>query len=171
MAQLTFNAAFDPRSVHGHCQYQVALPLPILAWLPRCPWGWLQQLTAKVSFFVTSQPTSSAIRRATLHSEYTRGPLALSHKIIIDQSPVPLYLIAPLLTFVHCQEVYGHRQWLRPYTTLPTCDNSFLSFSVIAIIMIIICFRLYIRCCLRVSYEISCLEGPRHHSNSNYIIS
>lgn len=110
MAQLTFNAAFDPRSVHGQCQYQVALPLPILAWLPRCPWGWLQQLTAKVSFFVTSQPTSSAIRRATLHSEYTRGPLALSHKIIIDQSPVPLYLITPLLTFVHCQEVYGHRQ-------------------------------------------------------------
>lgn len=27
MAQLTFNAAFDPRSVHGQCQYQVALSL------------------------------------------------------------------------------------------------------------------------------------------------
>lgn len=37
--------------------------------------------------------------------------------------------------------------------------------------MIIIWFRLYIQCCLRVRYEISCQKGPRHHNNTNYLIS
>lgn len=89
MAQLTFNAAFDPLSTaSASASTRSRYPFPLRpCFASPLSRGVVGTTTInRIRFpFVTC---SSAIRRVTLHSSRTfNRPLALSHKIIIDLSP------------------------------------------------------------------------------------